>query len=538
MRLTVIAFLVAGAFAVTPATPPDVGLDDAGGITEGIEPVSQPTQVPIPPSEGSLDAPVLRSEYVVGPNDIFSLNIWGEVNTRTRLTVTPEGDLILPVGGTLRVAGNSIESASRLVADRLAEFYHNTEVTLSLVVPRKLIVHVTGAVNDPGDYDVTAATRVSTLVRLAGGLMVSGSERNIILKGSDGQNRRVDLVRYRHLGDLDSNPLVMEGSVIHVPFEEQTVTVLGAVYRPGSYEVVAGDRLIDMLDLAGGPLPQANLRDIEVVRFSREDPKRYTSSTIDLTMGVGGPVYPDVEIRDGDRIFVREIERWHRDSRVEVRGEVLYPGIYSIVEGRDKLSDLVSRAGGLAPAADLGRAKLRRRAAFDYESGADRQVELLQQFEPDQMSWEEYAFLVSQSLELADQVSVDFEALLTESDEDADLYLLDGDVIEIPRALSVVRVSGAVQKPGLVKFRTDTNAKEYVELAGGYTSDAVRRGTRIVKAQSGSRLRPSRRVKIEPGDIVWVPRKKDRDWWEITKDVLGVVGQVGTIYILIKGINE
>lgn len=538
MRLSVIACLIAGAFAVTPTTSAEKGVDESAGMADTVEQPAVPTQVSIPPSEASLDAPVLRSEYIVGPYDVFSLNLWGEVNTRTRLVVTPEGDLILPVGGTVRVAGSSIESASQLVAAKLGEFYHETEITLSLVVPRKLIVHVTGAVVDPGDYDVTAATRVSTLIKLAGGLMMSGSERNIILKGSDGQNRRVDLVRYRNLGDLESNPLVMEGSVVHVPFEEQTATILGAVYRPGIYEVVAGDRLIDMLDLAGGPLPQANLRDIEVVRFSREDPKRYTSSTVDLTVGLGGPVYPDVAIRDGDRIFVREIESWHRDSRVEVTGEVLYPGIYSIVEGRDRLSDLIERAGGLAPAADLSRAKLRRKAAFDYESGADRQVELLQQFEPNQMSWEEYAFLVSQSLELADQVSVDFEALLTESEESADHYLLDGDVIEIPRALSVVRVSGAVRRPGLVKFEPKVSAGDYIGMAGGYTSDAQRSGTRIVKSQSGSRLRPSRRVKIEPGDIVWVPRKKDRDWWEITKEVLGAVGQVATIYILIKGINE
>jgi protein involved in polysaccharide export with SLBB domain len=217
---------------------------------------------------------------------------------------------------------------------------------------------------------------------------------------------------------------------------------------------------------------------------------------------------------------------------------VKYPGSYSVLEGTDKLSELIGRAGGLLPAADLARARLVRRAATAVESGADRTVELLQGFDPDQMTYEEYAFLTSQRVEPRDQVSVDFVALLVQGDTSADVSLLNADLVEIPRALDVVRVSGAVKRPGFVRFEAGARAKDYIALAGGYTRDADRRGTRVVKAQSGSRLRPLPAVRVEPGDIVWVPRTKDRDWWVIAKDVLGVLGQVATIALVIDGINK
>jgi len=496
-----------------------------------------PATAPALPA-GALDGPVGRDEYLVGPYDVLALSLWGEVNATAPLTVTPEGSLILPVGGTVEVAGLTIAGAEQAVRRRLADYYHDIELTLSLVTPRTVIVHVTGAVKEPGEYTVSAAERVSGVVELAGGLLATSSERLISLRNTRGAERLVDLLRYRRLGDLSWNPLIMEGSVVHVPFREETAAILGPVNAPGEYEVVPGDRLRDLLELAGGPRPEAHLGDVEIVRFRENDPLRYDSFSVDLAGEGGDGAAAAIGLRGGDRVFVHGVERWRRDARVEVRGEVRFAGTYSIIEGDDTLSDVIARAGGLTSVADLARARLRRQAAGKFQTGAERQVELLESFERQDMTYEEYAFLQSQRLEVSDEVSVDFGALLLAGDRSADIVLLDEDLIEIPRALSVVRVSGAVKSPGLVRFAPDSDAEDYIELAGNYTRDADRARTRIVKSQSGSRLRPNRGTTIEPGDIVWVPRAKERDWWEITKDLLSVGGQVATIYIIIQGINK
>jgi protein involved in polysaccharide export with SLBB domain len=278
-------------------------------LAAAVPAVTQPADMPLTPtpterplaalpsaSSGSLDGPVDRDAYIVGPGDIFTLALWGEINMAVPVTVTPEGEIVLPAGGTLHVAGLSIRRAEEAVRERLDHLYHDVEMTLTLVVPRQLTVHVTGAVAKPGQYDATAAMRVSHVVDMAGGLVEHASERNIVLRRFDGSETRVDLVRYRNLGDLAMNPMVAEGSVVQVPFVQRSASLFGGVNLPGPYELADGDDLVGLLALAGGLRPDANLSDIEVMRFSAEDPKAFTTFAVDLARPVPGAHGPDVTI--------------------------------------------------------------------------------------------------------------------------------------------------------------------------------------------------------------------------------------------------
>jgi hypothetical protein len=50
-----------------------------------------------------------------------------------------------------------------------------------------------------------------------------------------------------------------------------------------------------------------------------------------------------------------------------------------------------------------------------------------------------------------------------------------------------------------------------------------------VRTKAGSRA-------IRPGDIIWVPRKPEPDWWQITKDVLQILAQIATIYLVVDSV--
>ncbi len=527
-RLIVLVLALAAALA---AAPPGLAQNPAA-MEEGLPEEFVLPEVPLPRPTAALDAPVDRAEYVVGPDDVFALKLWGEINAALTIEVTPEGNFVLPVGGPITVVGLSIDEAAAAVRARIDEYYVDIDMTLTLIAPRELVVHVTGAVLAPGQYTATAATRVSAVIALAGGILEEGSQRTITLSGFGGRTSTADLVKYRNRGDLDANPLVMIGSQIHVPFRARSIEVVGAVNLPGTFELVEGDSLLGIVELAGGVRPDANMSDVELVRFAVDDPLSYTSFSLDLTdadpaRGRG------VDLEDGDRVFVRAVEHWHEDARVEVIGEVVNPGTYSVAEGEDRLTDVIARAGGFTPSADLTGATLRRGASGERETAIDRAVALMEEGERGALTEEEASFLSSQRIELADQVSVDFPALFLHDDATEDVLLLDGDILDVPRALHVVRVSGAVHTPGFIQHAAAGDVDYYVDLAGGYTSDAYESRVRIVKANSGSRLKPSSKIAIEPGDTVWVPRTPDRDWWEITKEVLLVAAQVATIYLVV-----
>src|SRR5206468_12624006 len=87
-----------------------------------------------------------------------------------------------------------------------------------------------------------------------------GSMRNIVLTRRSGE-RRADMLAFQMRGDLAQNPFVEEGLRIHVPPRSGSVTLSGAVRRPGEYEIGSTPSLRDLLELVGGLSPTAAIGD-------------------------------------------------------------------------------------------------------------------------------------------------------------------------------------------------------------------------------------------------------------------------------------
>src|SRR5207302_8231888 len=134
---------------------------------------------------------------------------------------------------------------------------------------------------------------------------------------------RVDLVRYETGGDLSGNPLVFETDVIFVPAAGRYVEVLGAVAHPGRYDLVPGDRVSDLVALAGGGLPKAALDRVELERFDAMG--QAARSTILLSAEAGlGRAGEDPELSELDRVFVPARGAYREGAVVEVVGEAAH----------------------------------------------------------------------------------------------------------------------------------------------------------------------------------------------------------------------
>ncbi|MHB9029195.1 MAG: SLBB domain-containing protein, partial [Candidatus Latescibacterota bacterium] len=78
----------------------------------------------------------------------------------------------------------------------------------------------------------------------------------------------------------------------------------------------------------------------------------------------------------------------------------------------------------------------------------------------------------------------------------------------------------------------------YVAKAGGYNWNAFKSKTRVIKARTGQRFRPSKRVVIEGGDTLHVPEKKPIDFWGVAKDSALLFANVATIIILARQLSN
>jgi polysaccharide export outer membrane protein len=480
----------------------------------------------------TLERSIDPSEYLVGAGDEISIDIWGQIYIHHLLTVTPEGDLLIPRVGKVEVGEKLLADAKQVIRSAVLKSYRNAQVTISLVGLRKVKVTVAGAVKAPGIYPVYAYTRASEVIEEASGFLENSSRRNIVLTRSNGSTIKVDVFLSQRLGDRSRDPHVFGGDALFVPTGEDninTVGIYGAVKSGGDFEYSPYDSLMDLIRLAYGLTLNVDLLEAELSRFN---PDNLTTRSIPIDLKgllVGDDPEENIPLLPDDRVFIRTIPRYHKKDQVFVQGEVYYPGVYQIEEDTTLLSEVITRAGGVTPNASLAEAKMVR----SYNV-VDPEFERLKKIPVADMTKSEYEYFRLRSRETPGRVACDFEKLLEEDRSEYDITLKSGDVITIPPQSMVVNVSGSVVNPGLIPYELGRDYKYYIDRAGGFSWKARESKIMIIKGQTGERMKPSKHRKIGPGDTILVPEKPERDYWKFFKDTMLVLGNVATIYLVIQ----
>jgi protein involved in polysaccharide export with SLBB domain len=481
--------------------------------------------------EQALESNVDPKEYIVGPGDELILSLWGEISESYPVEVTPEGKALIPHVGEILVGELTLEEAEKKILQAVGRRYKSVQSSVSLSKVRKFRVFVVGTVNVPGTYTATAVDRVSMLIDQAGGFAPGASSRNISVKRENAEDIAADLQSFINMGKLDDNPYVRDGDVIAVPVRLDSVGIFGAISIEGYYELKEGDRISDLVELAGGPVKHASFENAELVRYL-EDGKTTTRIFVDFRKAfVERDPEHDHSLQSDDVFLVRHMPSWHPDHLVEVTGQVYYPGHYSIERDKTYLSEIIERAGGFKPDASLTEAKLVRTL---YEDILDPEYERLSRMLVADMSEEEYEYFKTKSRQQWGLVVVDFEKLFLSDDKSQDVLLKRGDFIEIPAVRKTIDVSGQVNDPGAVMFRPGKDLDYYIDQAGGYNWNARKGRVRVIKGSSGQWLKPGKVKRLEPGDTIFVPEKPERDYWGLFKDFIGVSAQIATVILVIQ----
>jgi protein involved in polysaccharide export with SLBB domain len=288
------------------------------------------------------------------------------------------------------------------------------------------------------------------------------------------------------------------------------VAITGEVRAPGDFEYRAGMTLRDLLLKAGGLKDSADPLKAEVSRLRLDqldsrDPAAPPTHVVDVFEVTIGPDYlasgePFV-LQPRDRVAVRRLPWWELQRVVTIRGEVLYPGAYSLLRSDESLSSLVARAGGLKQTAFLPAARLVR---------------------------------ASDGL---GNVAIDLEKALAKPGSLHDLTLRPGDELIVPEIQETVKVAGAVGFPTSLVFRRGQSLGSYIDSAGGYADGADKWKTRVVYPNGLSR--PIKRIWRDPhvlaGSTIVVPTKvkHETDTLGTLKDIAAIAASVATFYLVV-----
>lgn len=298
-----------------------------------------PTDLPVGP------------DYVLGPGDGLNINLWGSVSQRISVTVDRSGQIVLPEAGPVVVVGHTLGEAQSLIQHALGAQFKTARIDVSLTRLRSMRVYVVGDVERPGAYDISSLSTPLNALLAAGGPTAQGSLRTVRhYRGSD-LVREVDIYDLLLNGIRNDVERIQAGDTILVPPVGPQVTVAGMVRRPAIYELRNDSDLSAVLELAGGLLVSATLREITVERI--EAHQRRVTLSLSLPTGADGDraalraALGTFKVQDGDRVTIAPILAYSEQT-VYVQGHVFRPGKYSYRQGMG-VSDVIRSYQDLLP---------------------------------------------------------------------------------------------------------------------------------------------------------------------------------------------
>ena len=223
-----------------------------------------------PPSEQ------IGVNYQLMPGDQISIEVFGNDDLATTVTVGRDGTARIPLAGSVPLSGLSPSDAARSIEKALTDgqFLLNPQVTVNVVQSSGLRVSVLGEVARPGRYPIEPNSTVLDVIALAGGITEKGSnDIYIIRKNASGvpQREPVDLLRMVDSEGANSSAtfVIQSGDSIEVP--KATFFITGQVTRPGEYRVDHDMILFEALARAGGVTPMGSVSRVEVQRRGPND---------------------------------------------------------------------------------------------------------------------------------------------------------------------------------------------------------------------------------------------------------------------------
>jgi polysaccharide export outer membrane protein len=501
---------------------------------------AQNLQFPIfDPNVLTLEKPINPETYTVGPGDILSVNIWTSPPLNFLVQVTVEGTAIIPTVGEVKVAGRTLQDAKEDIIRKIRTKYISGEATVTLVSPRTFYITVTGYAPRDEKYKVRSIDRVSNAILLVfypqdtleakrvRPMLNVVNFRKIQLR-RNGVVINVDLRKYFATEDDRYNPYLLEGDWIVLQRRDPNsfVSIYGAVNKPGLYEFVEGDKLTDIIKIAGGTLESADIERVEISRLD-EQGKIKQKIYVNLKNILNG-LAEDVSLERNDRIFVPEERTLKQDYKVTVTGEVKYPGTYPISRNGTMLSQILKEAQ-LTEYSDV-------QNVLVINGGADNPIAVRIDTLLPLLLLKNFVFPSSDSLYFSYEVdllkslkfnSIDVEKVISGAE---DYELQDGDLIYVPPKNNFVYVFGQVNTPGFVSYEKGKDYRYYISKAGGFTQFARKGDVKVIKRKTFT-WNDADDVEIEPGDYIFVPKKIVREpiyYWNLAKDIILTVGAVAS----------
>jgi len=527
--------------------------------------------------------------YTLGSGDEIIIEIWGDTQMRSSHIIDLYGKIYVDKIGQVQLAELNLKEIKNKLLKKFQHVFSSLEggqpsayFDVSMGKLKSINVTIVGEFSSIGIQAIHPFSTITTGLLQIGGVKKSGSLRDIQLIRNGEIHTRLDVYQYLLKGSKYNDIRLLDGDVLFIPIRYSSVTIKGEVVRDAIFELLPGDTLENLIQYAGGLTVRAKkyfhisrvktMEEISELSSSNESflvdylssknlilqdgdrikvfsiiedvnevyvfgqvkkPGEYAFDTkhdmflldvLDLAGGFNDTTYlktiylergeiirnhPDVKypeilkfdinkllsgdktqnikLQNWDIVLIRQNPLYEAPAKVSFLGEINMPGVYTLQTKDETLNEVLARARGLSPDA--------------YKFGLHLKRD-------------------------GKQVALD----------DFNIILHNGDSIMVPRHPGVVEVQGAVYQPRFIQFYNKKTLKDYIEGAGGLTTEANRYDITVVHANGEVEIKKLfRSPTIREGSTIIVQlneEKEDFDITEFVSNVASLITSIATIILL------
>mgnify|MGYP000748515393 CR=1 FL=1 len=437
--------------------------------------------------------------YIIQPGDQIAVRVWGAIEFNESLGVDARGNIFIPKVGPVMVGGVANRNLNQRVTQSVRSvFTDNVRVYTSLNGSQPVAVFVTGYVPQPGRFSGIPSNSALHFIDRAGGIdETRGSYRDITVMRDGKKLASIDLYDFLLEGIMPT-PQFQDGDTIVVGVRNSAVVVTGDVANSAIFE-------LSEASTRGRQLMSQSLIEAGVSYAAVSGIRNAKPFSVYLPLAE----FEDFELKDGDSVKF-SIDQHDTIIVVEVEGSHLGPSRFAVPRDT-RLQEVLDYIEVDPLLADYNALSLRRQSvAARQKQSLDESLRRLEsryltassQTDAEARIRAQEAQLVTQFVERARQVVPSGRLVVASSGSVADILLQQGDTISIPRRSDSVLLSGEVFVTQAMLHREGLRARDYIELAGGFSDQAFT--GRLVVMHPNGEVTTSKNPVVRAGDEIIV----------------------------------
>lgn len=403
-------------------------------------------------------------------------------------------------------------------------------------------VELKGAVMRPGLYALgSGSTTLKDLINKAEGLTEDAYQGRALIyrEGPDLSLEVIPIDLGAVMSGREADIILKKNDIIEIAStlqleEKGDFFISGMVTNPGEYTYMANTSVEDLIIRAGGLREGASTARVDISRRivdpagTHETQQIAQTFSINITSGLGQKSKDAKEfiLKPYDRVIVRSSPGYYAQQLVEIKGQVLFEGAYTLQKRNERLSEIVARAGGALDGAYLNGAYLERRLSEDEQKERENVLRVAMQNQEGEDSISRNKINISDVY----TIGINLPMALAHPGSTYDVILRDGDRLYVPELQSTVKVSGDVMYPNTVVFQPGKKVSYYINQAGGYGNRA-RKNKCFIVYMNGEVAKVGRSTVVEPGSHIMVPSKEksNNNTWEKIMAYTSSFGSLATM---------